>query len=100
MTDPRSDLVGSRVPQIAKNKKTKCVGLSLMMFAFAVAGNATYVASILLQSRSTEHLKINAAWLVGSAGTIFLDFIVLSQFHWYSKARRAEAAATKLDLAP
>lgn len=36
--------VGSRLPQLNLNRKTKCAGLSLLMFAFAVCGNATYVA--------------------------------------------------------
>ena len=91
----RPNAVGSRVPQIAKNRKTACEGLSLLMFAFSVAGNATYVAvrpslrcsvhplnpkqSILLQSVAPQHLLINASWLLGSGGTIFLDFIVLGQ---------------------
>lgn len=100
------------------NRKTKCAGLSLLMFAFAVCGNATYVAvrslwlllylcspttnrtdaqlqtarpqSILLTSTSEQHIWINAPWLLGSAGTIFLDFLVLGQFAWYSKERRLE----------
>ncbi|KAM0748441.1 PQ-loop-domain-containing protein [Meredithblackwellia eburnea MCA 4105] len=81
--------LGSRLPQIAKNRETKCQGLSLLMFAFAVAGNTTYVASILLQSLTPQHLLINASWLVGSGGTIFLDFVVLGQFYWYASARSA-----------
>lgn len=36
--------LGSRIPQIVKNQETKCEGLSLLMFAFSVAGNVTYVA--------------------------------------------------------
>lgn len=35
---------------------------------------------------------INAPWLLGSAGTIFLDFIVLGQFAYYAKERRLEQA--------
>jgi hypothetical protein len=35
---------------------------------------------------------INAPWLLGSAGTIFLDFIVLGQFAYYAKGRRLEQA--------
>ncbi|GAA6033807.1 hypothetical protein JCM8097_000351 [Rhodosporidiobolus ruineniae] len=82
--------LGSRLPQLALNRKTKCAGLSLLMFAFAVCGNTTYVASILLTSTSSQHLLVNAPWIVGSAGTIFLDFIVLGQFVVYAKARRLE----------
>ncbi|GAA5903251.1 hypothetical protein JCM6882_008118 [Rhodosporidiobolus microsporus] len=85
--------LGSRLPQLALNRKTKCAGLSLLMFAFAVCGNTTYVASILLTSTSPQHLMINAPWLLGSGGTIFLDAIVLSQFAYYAKARKREAEA-------
>ncbi|BGP18298.1 Putative vacuolar membrane transporter for cationic amino acids [Rhodosporidiobolus nylandii] len=85
--------LGSRLPQLALNRKTKCAGLSLLMFAFAVCGNATYVASILLTSTSYQHLLINAPWLVGSGGTIFLDFLVLSQFVYYRRERLAEQQA-------
>ncbi|KAL7339412.1 hypothetical protein BJY59DRAFT_760747 [Rhodotorula toruloides] len=87
--------LGSRLPQLALNRKTKCVGLSIFMFLLAVAGNSTYVASILLTSMSPQHLLINAPWLVGSGGTIFLDFIVLGQFAYYAKERRLEAEAAK-----
>ena len=43
--------VSSRLPQIAKNRHTKCEGLSLALFLFAVMGNVTYV----LVSRSPPH---------------------------------------------
>lgn len=33
----------SRIPQIFKNRHTKCAGLSLALFVFAVGGNVTYV---------------------------------------------------------
>ena len=36
--------VSSRIPQIAKNRHTKCEGLSVALFLFAVMGNVTYVA--------------------------------------------------------
>ncbi|GAA5944548.1 hypothetical protein JCM3775_003291 [Rhodotorula graminis] len=84
--------LGSRLPQLALNRKTKCAGLSLLMFAFAVCGNGTYVASILLTSTSPQHILVNAPWLLGSGGTIFLDLVVLGQFVAYAKERRLEAA--------
>ncbi|GAA5879023.1 hypothetical protein JCM16303_001271 [Sporobolomyces ruberrimus] len=80
--------LGSRLPQLALNRKTKCEGLSLLMFCFAVIGNITFVASILLTSMSLQHILVNAPWLLGSGGTIFLDFLVLGQFTYYAKERR------------
>ncbi|GAA5849779.1 hypothetical protein JCM5353_005540 [Sporobolomyces roseus] len=80
--------LGSRLPQLALNRKTKCEGLSLLMFCFAVIGNFTFVASILLTSMSAQHLLVNAPWLLGSGGTILLDFVVLGQFAFYAKERR------------
>ena len=42
------------------------------------AGNVTYVLSILVASMSRQHLIANAAWLLGSGGTVLLDFVVRS----------------------
>lgn len=86
--------LASRVPQIFKNRRTKCQGLSLALFVFAVAGNLTYVGSILLKSTDSEYLLESSSWLVGSLGTIFLDFIVLGQFIAYREERAALEAAT------
>ncbi len=69
-----SSLPVFRVPQILKNRTTKCEGLSLALFVFAVAGNLTYVASILLKSTERDYLVESFSWLVGSLGTVFLDF--------------------------
>ena len=80
--------LSSRIPQIFKNQQTKCAGLSLALFIFAVGGNVTYVLSILLMDTSSGYLIENASWIVGSVGTIFLDFIVLYQFIKYAPDRR------------
>lgn len=51
--------LGSRIPQIVKNRETKCQGLSLLMFAFAVAGNGTYVAvSLCLRCHQRDRLPL------------------------------------------
>ncbi|KAG8844228.1 hypothetical protein FRB96_003232 [Tulasnella sp. 330] len=82
--------ISSRIPQIFKNAKTKCTGLSLGMFIFALGGNLTYVLSIVVASTSKRHLVANASWLAGSGLTMFLDFIVLYQFfHYRSLAQKA-----------
>ncbi|CAD6883984.1 unnamed protein product [Tilletia controversa] len=88
----------SRIPQIMKNRKTYCEGLSMALFVFALLGNSTYVASIMLKSTDPEYLLENASWLVGSLGVVFLDFIVLAQFVKYAPEREklrleVEAAA-------
>lgn len=85
--------LASRIPQIFKNRETKCEGLSLALFLFAVAGNTTYVASILLKSTDPEYVMESLSWLVGSVGTVFLDFIVLGQFISYREERKALALA-------
>lgn len=84
--------LASRIPQIFKNRETKCEGLSLALFLFAVAGNTTYVASILLKSMEREYVLESLSWLVGSVGTVFLDFVVLGQFISYREERKALAA--------
>jgi len=82
--------ISSRVPQIIKNMQTKCSGLSMALFVYALAANITYVASILTASRSKEHLIANASWLAGSGFTVFLDLIVLFQFFLYRSYRNRQ----------
>lgn len=95
----------TRQTEILKNTESKCEGLSLLFFFFALAGNVTFCAvslpcsntflsntdvrpskSILIPSTDTNHMIINMSWLVGSAGTILLDFVVLFQFAYYAKS--------------
>ena len=85
----------SRVPQIFKNRQTKCEGLSLALFLFAVAGNTTYIASIMIKSMDRGYLIRNMSWLVGSIGTVGLDFIVLGQFVHYRREREQMEAASE-----
>lgn len=90
--------VASRIPQIFKNRQTKCEGLSLALFVFSVAGNLTYCASILIKSTAGEYLIENMSWLVGSVGTVFLDFIVLGQFvHYRDEQARANRAQQDIE---
>lgn len=79
--------LSSRIPQIVKNRETKCEGLSLALFVFAVVGNLTYVASILIKDMSRDYVIENLSWLIGSSGTVFLDFVVLGQFIVYREER-------------
>jgi hypothetical protein len=59
-----------------KNMETKCEGLSVALFLFAIGGNITYVLSICVVSMEWKHLATNASWLAGSGLTVFLDFYV------------------------
>lgn len=83
--------LGSRVPQILLNFERKSVeGISFLFFLFACLGNLTYVISILALDTSTKYLLINASWLAGSFGTLFLDFIIFVQFWMYNKGDEDE----------
>ncbi|CAN8317784.1 unnamed protein product [Cochlearia groenlandica] len=73
--------MGGRLPQICLNMRRGHVeGLNPLMFFFALVGNMTYVASILVNS--VEWLKIapNLPWLVDAGGCVVLDFLILLQF--------------------
>lgn len=70
----------SRASQIYKNYKRKSAeGLSASMFFFAVAANLFYGASVILRSRSGAEFVSSLPWLIGSLGTVVLDFIILLQ---------------------
>jgi len=75
--------LGARVPQILKNFKTKCEGLSPALFVFSISGNTTYALSICFASTEPRYLWANASWLAGSVLTIFLDLFVIGQFVYY-----------------
>lgn len=81
--------LGARVPQILKNLKTRCEGLSPGLFLFAILGNLTYGLSICVSSTKIDHLIANASWLAGSLLTVFLDIFVLCQFVYYRMGEHA-----------
>ncbi|KAJ3038666.1 hypothetical protein HDV00_000414 [Rhizophlyctis rosea] len=86
--------VGSRFPQIVHNfRHRSCEGLSLLMFAFSVMGNVTYCLSIFFESLDAEWLVKNIPWLIGSGGTLLLDFIILGQFYVY----RGQSPTTRVE---
>ncbi|TFK52372.1 hypothetical protein OE88DRAFT_1657599 [Heliocybe sulcata] len=80
--------IGARIPQIFKNLKTRCEGLSPFLFLFSITGNATYTLSICAASMDPKYLLKNAGWLAGSSLTIFLDVFVLCQFFYYRSVER------------
>ncbi|GBG26009.1 Lysosomal amino acid transporter 1-like [Hondaea fermentalgiana] len=77
--------LNSRLPQIIKNWRRKSVeGLSFLMFFCAVMGNTTYGMGVLLRDSSWKSIHKALPWLVGSLGTLALDFFILIQFWCYS----------------
>jgi solute carrier family 66 (lysosomal lysine-arginine transporter), member 1 len=52
-------------PNIVKNIKTGCEGLSPALFFFSILGNTTYALSICAKSMDKAYLMTNAGWLAG-----------------------------------
>uniref|UniRef100_A0A1D1XTN8 Putative membrane protein YOL092W n=1 Tax=Anthurium amnicola TaxID=1678845 RepID=A0A1D1XTN8_9ARAE len=76
--------MGGRLPQICLNMKRGTVeGLNPLMFGFAVVGNATYVASILVSSLDWSRIRPNLPWLVDAGGCVLLDTFILIQFVYF-----------------
>ena len=71
--------LSARIPQIYLNYQLKSTeGLSLLFFMFTTLGNLSFAASVLFATTDRAYLMMNLPWLIGSAGTIFFDFIVRS----------------------
>ncbi|KAG5043171.1 hypothetical protein AAZX31_03G104100 [Glycine max] len=76
--------LGGRLPQICLNiRRGHVEGLNPLMFLFAVIGNATYVASILVISLDWSKIRPNLPWLVDAGGCVLLDFFILMQFIYF-----------------
>jgi uncharacterized protein with PQ loop repeat len=93
--------LGSRIPQILLNYRRKSTeGVSILFFLFACIGNLTYVLSIFAYEPHCagkhgkcakgeaagiygRYILVNASWLLGSMGTLFLDFGIFAQFFMY-----------------
>lgn len=96
------------MPQLLLNYRRKSTeGVSILFFLFACVGNLTYVMSILAYEPGCarvadvigkgrrgcgdgewdreygRYMLVNTSWLVGSAGTLFLDFVIFAQFWIY-----------------
>lgn len=94
--------LGSRLPQLLLNFRRKSTeGVSMLFFLFACLGNLTYVMSIFAYEPTCrvpghcelgeagqiygQYMLVNLSWLVGSAGTLFLDLAIFVQFFIYNK---------------
>ncbi|CEP63433.1 cationic amino acid transporter LALA0_S08e02344g [Lachancea lanzarotensis] len=76
--------LASRVPQILLNFQRKsCDGISFLFFLFACIGNITFIISVLSISVAPRYLLVNASWLIGSTGTLLMDFVIFLQFFYF-----------------
>ncbi|KAJ0759249.1 hypothetical protein HanLR1_Chr04g0159321 [Helianthus annuus] len=77
--------MGGRLPQILLNfRRGHVQGLNPLMFVFALVGNATYVASILVSSMEWSKIQPNLPWVVEASGCIMLDtFVSLKHIIFY-----------------
>lgn len=105
--------LGSRIPQLLLNYRRKSTeGVSTLFILFSCVGNLTYVMSILAYEpgcarfksyddgkggcesgewarRYGQNIVLNASWLIGSAGTLLSDLMLLWQF-WVYRAKEPE----------
>ncbi|XP_019186954.1 PREDICTED: lysosomal amino acid transporter 1 homolog [Ipomoea nil] len=87
--------IGGRLPQIRLNfRRGNVEGLNPLMFMFALFGNVTYVASILVSSLDWSKLGPNMPWLVDASGCVLLDTLILIQFFYY-RNRVSDKVASK-----
>lgn len=74
----------ARLPQIYQNYTKKSTdGLSLLFFMLTMLGNITFTLQILTFRSDLDYLILNLSWLLGSAGTIIQDLIIMFQFYKY-----------------
>lgn len=59
------------------------------MFFCAFMGNVTYVLGIVLRTRGHDNWMAVMPWLPGSAGTLFLDLVILVQYFTYVAASKS-----------
>ncbi|KAJ6749528.1 hypothetical protein OIU85_000191 [Salix viminalis] len=88
--------MGGRLPQIFLNiKRGNVEGLNPLMFVFALIGNITYVASILVDSMAWSKIRANLPWIVDAGGCVLLDTCILLQFIYFHH-RRHQVLENKL----
>ncbi|KAL3755061.1 hypothetical protein ACJRO7_002173 [Eucalyptus globulus] len=90
--------MGGRLPQICLNiRRGNVEGLNPLMFLFALIGNITYVASILVRSLDWSKIRPNLPWLVDAAGCVLLDTFILIQFIYFSYWRKQDVKIARGD---
>ncbi|XP_020206859.1 uncharacterized protein LOC109791904 [Cajanus cajan] len=76
--------MSARLPQICLNiRRGNCEGINPMMFLFAVTGNVTYIASILVRSLEWSRICPNLPWLIEPGGCVLLDLFILMQYVYF-----------------
>ncbi|CCC67427.1 hypothetical protein NCAS_0A08690 [Naumovozyma castellii] len=81
--------LGSRIPQILLNfQRRSCEGISFLFFLFACIGNITFIVSVMAISLEPSYLLLNASWLIGSTGTLLMDFVIFAQFFAYGRSSK------------
>lgn len=80
--------LAGRIPQVVHNAKRGSVeGLSPSMFALAIVGNSTYLASILVRSLAWPFLRANLPWVADAGVCLLLDFVILGQYAHLTRRR-------------
>lgn len=77
--------LGGRVFQIQRNSSRKsCEGVAPLMFFFAISANLTYGFSIIfMKNFQAKEITSSISFLLGSLGTMALDFYILAQSRKY-----------------
>ncbi|KAK1408521.1 hypothetical protein QVD17_40366 [Tagetes erecta] len=93
--------MGGRLPQIFLNiKRGNVQGLNPLMFVFALLGNSTYVASILVNSMEWSKIQPNLPWVVEASGCVMLDTFILIQFIYFRGQKYKCLDTKRRDLDP
>lgn len=95
----------SRLPQIYENHTRRSVaGLSILLFISAFLGNSLYAISILTSplmdqdDGDGDYFRECMPFLLGSAGTLVFDAIILGQWMAWGGKEDAEAEARGVDV--
>jgi uncharacterized protein with PQ loop repeat len=89
--------IASRIPQILLNfQRKKTDGLSPQFFIAAVLANTFYATSIFMKSPTWEYIWSQFPWILGSAGILIFDGIVLTQFLVFGAQELPEEATKEL----
>lgn len=75
-----------RLPQLYLNFKRKSTeGLSVLMYWLTIAGNTSYLISVLVYSIEPEYINLNMPWIIMVVVTVLMDIVVILQAFYYKK---------------